>query len=625
MEIYELNRIRQMSNKKFLPLPYGKNGYEEIRNGGCYYVDKTPYIKTLIDTDKSAVMLFTRPRRFGKTVFMSTLNSFLKINKENPTDTSEQLRLFEGTQILKDTEFCEKYMGKYPVIFITLKSVDGDNFEDAYKMFADTVWKVSSEYEYLLESSKLNQKDKEILSQLTDINYLEDSKNSSRLKNSLRYLSELLYKEYGKLPVLLIDEYDVPLAKASYHDLLKYKTYDGKIDANNTYHARMVTLMSGFLGVLKDENTLTKTVMTGCLKVAKNSIFTGVNNLYVNTVTATEKDYTGLIGFTKDETNRFLDDYDLSEYSALVKDNYDGYRFYDKEMFCPWDVVNFIRNNYKLKIDGELQQIHADNYWTGTTSSSSIYEYLGYLTDKDTQKMQDLIDGKSISFSLNDSMNYDSLSEHNPDDFWSLLLHTGYLTLDWDKTTEELSKANSSSKNIFVRIPNLEIRECFIQNIQQKFKEQLSKDNTASSLVNSFLDGKAQEASDILFDLLQHYVSVRDTATKAPHENYYHGFLNGLFSNCKDIISDYHSNYESGDGYADITFKSKREDKLVIIEIKSASVGSDLITLSEEAVAQIEKKNYASPFMQDRMTKCIYAYGIAFSGKNCAVKLLKLK
>ena len=387
----------------------------------------------------------------------------------------------------------------------------------------------------------------------------------------------------------------------------------------------MVTLMSGFLGILKDENTLTKTVMTGDLRVIKNSIFTGVNNLYVNTVTATEKDYTGLIGFTKDETNRFLDDYDLSEYSSLVKDNYDGYRFYDKEMFCPWDVVNFIRNNYKLKIDGELQQIHADNYWTGTTSSSSIYEYLGYLTDKDTQKMQDLIDGKSISFSLNDSMNYDSLSEHNPDDFWSLLLHTGYLTLDWDKTTDELSKANSSSKNIFVRIPNQEIRECFIQNIQQKFKEQLSKDNTAFTLVNSFLDGKAQEASDILFDLLQHYVSVRDTATKAPHENYYHGFLNELFSNCKDIISDYHTNYESGDGYADIIFKSKREDKLVIIEIKSASVGSDLITLSEEAVAQIEKKNYASPFMQDRMTKCVYAYGIAFSGKNCAVTVKKLK
>ena len=364
-----------MSDKKFLTLPYGKNGYEEIRNGGCYYVDKTSYIKTLIDTDKSAVMLFTRPRRFGKTVFMSTLNSFLKINKENPSDTSEQLRLFEGTQILKDTEFCEKYMGKYPVIFITLKSVDGDNFEDAYKMFADTVWKVASEYEYLLESSKLNQKDKEILSQLTDINYLEDSKNSSRLKNSLRYLSELLYKEYGKLPVLLIDEYDVPLAKASYHDLLKYRDYTGKIDANDTYHARMVTLMSGFLGILKDENTLTKTVMTGCLKVAKNSIFTGVNNLVVNTVVSDNEAFTGIIGFTKDETLKALKDYEMGEYAQVVKDNYDGYRFCDKEMFCPWDVINFIDENYINNFNGHKELVHANNYWANTTSSSAVYEY----------------------------------------------------------------------------------------------------------------------------------------------------------------------------------------------------------------------------------------------------------
>ena len=614
-----------MSDKKFLPLPYGKNGYEEIRNGGCYYVDKTPYIKTLIDTDKSAVMLFTRPRRFGKTVFMSTLNSFLKINKENPTDTSEQLRLFEGTQILKDTEFCEKYMGKYPVIFITLKSVDGDNFEDAYKMFAIVVSKVASEYEYLLESPRLNDSDKDKLKKLSDISFLRLLENSDYLTNALNTLSALLYKEYGKLPVLLIDEYDVPLAKASYHDLLKYKTYDGKIDANNTYHARMVTLMSGFLGILKDENTLTKTVMTGCLKVAKNSIFTGVNNLYVNTVTATEKDYTGLIGFTKDETNRFLDDYDLSEYSALVKDNYDGYRFYDKEMFCPWDVVNFIRNNYKLKIDGELQQIHADNYWTGTTSSSSIYEYLGYLTDKDTQKMQDLIDGKSISFSLNDSMNYDSLSEHNPDDFWSLLLHTGYLTLDWDKTTEELSKANSSSKNIFAKIPNLEIRECFTQNIKERFSNVVKKDNLALNIANALLDGDDAFVQSKLGPLLRSFVSVRDSATKAPHENYYHGFLNGVFTNCKDNLGEYHLNTESGDGYPDILFKDADCRKVAIIEIKSATIGSDFVTISENALSQIEEKNYAEPMMTNRTVSSIYAYGICFAGKTCAVAVKKLK
>ena len=614
-----------MSDKKFLPLPYGYNSYEEIRNDNCYFVDKTSYLKNVLE-GSGKVLLFTRPRRFGKTVFMSTLNSFLKINKENPTDTSEQLRLFERTQILKDTVFCEKYMGKYPVIFITLKSVDGDNFEDAYKMFAIAVSKVASEYKYLLESSKLDAEDKDKLKRITDESFLMKLENSAILKTSLNTLSELLYKEYGKLPVLLIDEYDVPLAKASYHDLqnsVLYKDVKGFIA---DYHKKMVTLLSGFLGILKDENTLTKTVMTGCLKVAKNSIFTGVNNLYVNTVTATEKDYTGLIGFTKDETNSFLDDYDLSEYSSLVKDNYDGYRFYDKEMFCPWDVVNFIRNNYKLKIDGELQQIHADNYWTGTTSSSAVYEYLGYLTDKDTQKMQDLIDGKSISFSLNDSMNYDSLSEHNPDDFWSLLLHTGYLTLDWDKTTEELSKANSSSKNIFAKIPNLEILKCFTDNIKNRFDNSLKIDNLANRIADAMLSGDNEFVQTQLRIYLKKFVSVRDIASKAPPENYYHGFLNGIFTNCsEEFFTEYHSNTESGDGYADILFTDSVGEKGVVVELKVCREKESRIKKAEEAISQIEEKNYAEPLFEDENITSVQAVGIAFSGKNCAVAVKKLK
>ena len=614
-----------MSDRKFLPLPYGYNSYEEIRNDNCYFVDKTSYLKNVLE-GSGKVLLFTRPRRFGKTVFMSTLNSFLKINKENPTDTSEQLRLFEGTQILKDTEFCEKYMGKYPVIFITLKSVDGDNFEDAYKMFADTVWEVASEYKYLLNSSKLDEQDKEILSQLTDINYLEDSKNSSRLKKTLTHLSSFLYKEYGKLPVLLIDEYDVPLAKASYHDLQNSVLYKDVRGFIADYHKKMVTLLSGFLDILKNENALTKTVMTGCLKVAKNSIFTGVNNLYVNTVTATEKDYTGLIGFTKDETNRFLDDYDLSEYSALVKDNYDGYRFYDKEMFCPWDVVNFIRNNYKLKIDGELQQIHADNYWTGTTSSSAVYEYLGYLTDKDTQKMQDLIDGKSISFSLNDSMNYDSLSEHNPDDFWSLLLHTGYLTLDWDKTTEELKKDSNLNKVVFAKIPNLEILKCFTDNIKNRFDNSLKIDNLANRIADAMLTGDNEFVQTQLRIYLKKFVSVRDIASKAPPENYYHGFLNGIFTNCsEEFFTEYHSNTESGDGYADILFTDSVGEKGVVVELKVCREKESRIKKAEEAISQIEEKNYAEPLFEDENITSVQAVGIAFSGKNCAVAVKKLK
>ena len=386
----------------------------------------------------------------------------------------------------------------------------------------------------------------------------------------------------------------------------------------------MVTLMKGFFGILKDKNTLTKAVITGCLKVAKNSLFTGVNNLTVNTVADKESKYTGIIGFTKDETFKFLKDYELDDYSQKVKEHYDGYKFFDKEMFCPWDVVKFIRKNFDFKQSGNLTEIKAGNYWAGTTSDKSLYAYIGYLTDKDNQKMQDLVDGKSIGFKLNDSMNYDTLSEHNSNDFWSLLLHTGYLTVDWDKTQkEELSKENN--KNIFVRIPNLEILECFENNIKEKFSNVVKKDNLALNIANALLDGNDTFVQEKLGPLLRSFVSVRDTATKAPHENYYHGFLNGIFTNCKDDLGEYHSNIESGDGYADIPFKDADCRKVAIIEIKSASVGSDLVTLSETALSQIEDKNYSEQFMGNRMIQSIYAYGIAFAGKNCFITCKKIK
>ena len=241
--------------------------------------------------------------------------------------------------------------------------------------------------------------------------------------------------------------------------------------------------------------------------------------------------------------------------------------------------------------------------------------------------MQDLVDGKPISFQLNESMNYDCLPQHNSDDFWSLLLHTGYLTLDWEKTDEaELSKDSKTNKEVFARIPNLEILECFEHNIQNRFNTKIAPNSVADTLANNLFEGKSEIASDTIYNLLQSYISIRDNATKAPHENYYHGYLNGLFSNCSvNFFSEYHSNYESGDGYADIVFKSKREDKVVIIEIKSANVGDDLVSLSNDALSQIENKNYASPFMNKQMVRSIYAYGIAFSGKNCFISVKKFK
>ena len=615
-----------MSNKEFLLLPDNPGCYEELKDGNCYFVDKTEFIKTVF-TSSTKVLLFTRPRRFGKTLLMTMFESFLKINSEKPFDTSLQLKYFQGTKILEDNEFCSKFMGQYPVISISLKNVDGVTFDIAYKNFAAEVSKLAENYRYLLSSTKLDKEDKDKLSKILKVEFLREFENSDYLTGSLSTIATALYKEYGKYPVLLIDEYDVPLANASYHDIQNAKLNDGDKPYKATYHYNMVTLMKVFLGILKDQKTLTKVIITGCLKVAKNSLFTGVNNLKVNTVLSENEDYTGIIGFTKEETYKFLKDYKMDNFAQKVKEHYDGYKFYDKEIFCPWDIVSFISDYYKKNLKGTLKLNRLENYWEGTTSDKSLSGYIGYLTDNDNQKMQDLVDGKSISFILNESMNYDCLSQHESDDFWSLLLHTGYLTVDWEKTDEaELSKDSKTNKEIFARIPNLEILECFEHNIQNRFNTKIAPNSVADTLANNLFEGKAEIASGTIYNLLQSYISIRDNATKAPHENYYHGYLNGLFSNCSvNFFSEYHSNYESGDGYADIVFRSKREDKVVIIEIKSANVGDDLIALSNDALSQIESKNYATPFMDKQMVRTIYAYGIAFSGKNCFISVKKFK
>ena len=617
-----------MSNKQFLALPVTGDTFAEVREKNRYYVDKTPYLKQVFSEDEAVgenslidgttVLLLTRPRRFGKTMLMNMFESFLNINYEKPGDTSIQDKFFKGTKILEDKKFCKKYMGQFPVISITLKDVLGDDFESAYLKLAEVVSAKANEFSFLKESPYLNEMEKAKFNLLCDEIYLKkaDKQAISYVTSAIKSLSLMLYKHFKKQVYILIDEYDVPLAKAQEHG----------------YHKDMVTLMSSFLGFFKDPtkdpekktSIISKVVITGCLKVAKNSIFTGVNNLKVNTVTSKIDKYTGMIGFTKDETQKILKDYELDDFSQTVKNYYDGYKFYDKEMFCPWDVLNFIDDNFNLKQTGNTDDIKPGNYWDKSSSDSALGEYLGYLTDNDNQKMQNLVNGKSISFQLNDSMNYDTLSEHKSDDFWSLLLHTGYLTVDWVQTQkEELAKENN--KDIFVRIPNLEILECFENNILDRFGKILSKDNLALNIANALLEGKVDYVQDKLGPLLRSFVSVRDTATKAPHENYYHGFLNGIFTNCKDNLGEYHSNYESGDGYPDILFKDIDCRKVAIIEIKSASVGSDLVTLSETALSQIEEKNYSEPFMSNRMIQSIYAYGIAFAGKNCFITCKKLK
>ena len=619
-----------MSDKQFLELPYGKDDFTKLREQNCYFVDKTPYLKQVFGIDASDVLLFTRPRRFGKTLLISMFDSFLKINPEKPFDNSKQLELFKGTKILEDKEFCDKFMGQCPVITITLKKVDGTNFKEFYESFASAVYDVALRYSYLKNSNKLDKSDKEELEHLTTKSYLLKIENQQTVKDALRTLSRLLYKEYGRRAILLIDEYDVPLATASYRDRVNKVLYKNRPDFVADCHEKMVALMKGFFDLLKttpgDEGAISKAVITGCLKVAKNSLFTGVNNFNVCSVVDREQKYTGIIGFTKEETYKFLKDYELENFSEKVKEHYDGYKFYDKEMFCPWDVVNFIKKNFELKQQGLLTKIRADNYWVGTSSDKALYDYLGYLTDTDNQKMQDLVDGKSISFKLNESMNYDTLSEHNSNDFWSLLLHTGYLTVDWEKTDEaELSKDGKTNKNVVARIPNLEILGCFDKNIKARFSNVVKKDNLALNIANALLEGKVDYVQDKLGPLLRSFVSVRDTATKAPHENYYHGFLNGIFTNCKDNLGEYHSNYESGDGYADITFNNLGGTKACVIEIKVCKEKESRAKKANEAIEQILEKHYADAIFEDENITSVNAVGIAFSGKNCFISCKKIK
>ena len=607
-----------MTTKQFLPLPYGKDVYSELKGNGCYFVDKTPYLKELIDKDKSNVMLFTRPRRFGKTLFMSMVEYFLKINSANPGDTILQQKLFKDTKILEDREFCAKYMGQHPVICLTLKGVQGKTFKAAYYKLAELIVAKANEYSFLKDSQNLNDKEKAKFDLLCDEMYLKraDEEAQSYVTSAIISLARMLYKHFKKQVYVLIDEYDVPLAKAQEKD----------------YHDEMVTLISSLFDFFKTipqdpetgEQYVSKVIMTGCLKVAKNSIFTGVNNLYVNTVTSQLKQYTGMIGFTKEDTYKFLKDYELDDFAQKVKDNYDGYKFYDKEMFCPWDVVNFIKDNFDFKQQGLLSKIKTDNYWATSTSSHAVYEYLGYLTDTDTQKMQDLVDGKSISFKLNESMNYDCLSKHIPNDFWSLLLHTGYLTVDWDKT-DTLNSEDSSADDIAVKLPNLEIKDCFRENIQKRFSDVFVNLKLPGKFIKALVKGQQEDISNILFDMLQKYVSIRDTATKSPYENYYHGFINGIFTSCEGIISEYHSNYESGSGYPDITFKAERNTKAVIIEIKATSKSEDMDELAAIAPRQIEEKNYAEPFTKIAKITDIYAYGIAFCKKDCSLVVKNLR
>ena len=533
---------------------------------------------------------------------MSMFYHFLSINHNKPEDLSSHVELFKDTKIFADQEFCQQYMGHYPVIFLSLKSVEGINIETAYQKLAEVIYGlVDSQFRFLLQSNKLSDGNKRDLQYLLDLDNLEKVSSSVKLQFSLQKLTQFLYQHYGKKAIVLIDEYDVPLAKASVHG----------------YYAQMVDVIRGMLGnTLKTNSYLKKGVLTGCLRVAKESIFTGLNNINVNTVFSRDEALSTGIGFTTDETNMMLDYYGLSSFNNIVKEWYGGYNFANHEMFCAWDVVNFCAEAIRLE---NCQDMTPQNYWVNTSSNDLINKFLGFLTEKDAQDMQTLVDGGTVSKKIRETLNHEDLKEHRSDDFWSMLLYTGFLTVvkpsDFDVASSELN----------FRIPNKSIRNCFKEKIQDYFTKAPTQVQKATKILQSIFNADAEQLRVDIEDALAKFISVRDFSTKAPKEYYYHGFLNSVFSTQCEHLRNYASNQEAGNGYSDITFLSKDSLLGVVLELKYTDDENELIPTAKAALKQIDEKHYIEAFKKNGFTEKVYALGLSFSKKSCAVSFKEFK
>ena len=583
----------------------GAELFHKLIENDCYYVDKTPFIRTVFKENKADVMLITRPRRFGKTLTMSTFYDFLSLNIENPGDVSLQEKWFKDTKIIEDKEFCSEYMGKFPVIFISLKAVSGNDFLRAYEQLGSTIYKMLCQFDYLAESKKLKEDAVNDFKQLKNEKYLCNPENQNAVKNSLERLCYWLYLHHGIKPVLLIDEYDVPIAKA----------------AHNGYYREMIDIISPFLSnALKTNLYLGRAVLTGCLRAAKESIFTGLNNLLVCSILDSGDDNVSQgIGFTKEESEEVLSYYGLTDYYEDVRNNYDGYHFGTTHMYCPWDVMNFCNDNFR-KLSKDKNLIQAGNYWINTSGNDVIEEFMGFIEPEDVELMQDLLDGKSITAEVRATLCYGDLQNHDINDFWTLLLYTGYLTF-------EPQSHNPESDEYSVYIPNEEIRKCFKSRILNYFKNNSVMKSSTAELVKGLFEGDAEKVQDNLNTLLGKYVSIRDFSVNAPKENYYHGFVNGLLVNGTSLIAEQKSNFESGNGYIDLIIKSIRSRGIIVIlELKQTSdENEDKVLIAQDAVEQIIQKKYADPYIKRNDIKAVLTYGICFCKKECVVVGRKLK
>ena len=564
-----------------LKLPVGIENFEEIRKLGFYYIDKTRLIEQLLQ-GWGKVTLFTRPRRFGKTLNMSMLKSFFEIG----TDKS----LFDGLYISGNKVLCDEHMGKYPVIFLSFKGVEGLTYDEAFDAFVRVIGKEISRVSFLADSDKLTMLERE---QYKGLTIIEDGSfvfSKDKLISSLQLLSQLLYKHYGQKVVILIDEYDVPLDKAFQND----------------YYKEMVSLIRGIFGqALKTNEFLQFAVLTGCLRVSKESIFTGLNNFEINSIV--DIDHDEQFGFTDDEVMKLLSDYDRSERYPNVKEWYDGYHFGNADIYCPWDVINFAK---KLVSDPSARP---SAFWINSSGNDMVKRFVDKADQTTRDEIEKLVAGGFVEKQLRLDLTYDEI-DNKIDNLWSVLFTTGYLT-----KIGEVKLPDSESYAYKLVIPNKEVREVFILQIQEWFKAVVANENDTMKLLSkAILDKDEKQIARQLNIVMSRMISILDT--KAPDdmkENFYHGLLLGLLrgSNPDWLIK---CNRESGDGFSDILIMPEDPDAGIVIEVKYAKEMKELDAACEAAITQIKDKRYDET-LRDEGRCDILAYGIAFCRKRCRV------
>ena len=554
-------------------LPIGIDGFEKLRTNDFYYVDKTGFIADLL-RDWGEVNLFTRPRRFGKTLNMSMLKCFFEIG----TDKS----LFDGLKIAENKELCAEYQGQFPVIFISLKSVDGLTFEAAAAALRTVIGREASRFQFLRDSDKLTKEDREWYESLIHVDKGLFDMEDELLAGSLKNLSQLLAKHYGRKVVILIDEYDVPLDKA----------FQGG------YYDEMVSLIRNLFGnALKTNDSLQFAVLTGCLRISKESIFTGLNNL--NVMTVSDPYFCDSFGFTDDDVKELLDYYGLGAYHDAMRDWYDGYQFGNVSIYCPWDVIKYAQI---LLRDPEAEP---ENYWANTSGNGIIRRLLQKADQTTRDEVEQLINGGTVVKTVRQELTYRDI-EDSIDNIWSVLYSTGYLT----------SRGRLPGKQMKLALPNREVRELFIDLVKDWFREETRADTSRiNRFCAAFPKGDVATIQDMLHDYLWDSISVRDTAVRSNmKENFYHGMLLGLLQSQGSWIV--RSNAETGIGYSDISVATP-ERLGIVIELKYAEDGN-LEAACAKALAQIDEKKYAEG-LRRRGMKTILKYGIAFWEKECMV------